>query len=212
MTSWSSYRNLYRAHGFKRVWTHLKESTFFDWWRGTDTETWLPLSAYSTKDSDMKHYQASFTSEAVRALQLAGKGRDLSGWHFYDIGCGKGKILILAAEILGMKAVTGIELSAELAAICRSNIKKAGIQAEVVEANARDFSTYAPHALIYLCDPFGEETFRAVLGHLKAACRECVLIYNNPVYDPSPFGFEKQLETSGWHANYRTGIYRLTAS
>ncbi|MGE0753994.1 MAG: class I SAM-dependent methyltransferase [Alphaproteobacteria bacterium] len=209
MTSWQSYKNLYRAHGLKRVWTHIRETSLFDWRYGVDTGTWMPLSEYSNTDADMKHYQASFTGEIKRCFTLLRSLCDTASYTFFDIGCGKGKVLILAAQHLPCRGITGVELDHGLAETARRNLEIRSVNGHVVEVNARDFREYAPRSIVYICDPFGEETLHAMLEQITQHCDECYLIYNNPAYAAEPFGFHKIRETGGWHANYRTVIYHF---
>ncbi len=209
MTSWSSYKNLYKAHGFKRVWTHFRETTLFDILNGVDTETWRPLSEYTETDSDMKHYQASFTQEIIKCFNLLRSIAQTDKFTFYDVGCGKGKVLIMAAKYLPCQGIVGIELDENLAAIASKNLQKLGIGAEIIKENARVFNNYAEHSIIYICDPFGVETLTQMLTHITNASKACYLVYNNPVYesDVELAGFKKVGETTGWHNNYHTGIY-----
>ncbi len=209
MTSWTSYRNLYKAHGFKRVWTHFRETTLFDLRHGTDTENWMPLSEYKETDGDMKHYQASFTGEIIKCFHVLKSIARTESFTFYDIGCGKGKVLILAHKHLPCMGIIGVELDAGLAAIASKNLQKLGIKAEVIHENARQFNDYASHSVVYICDPFGKETLAEMLNHITQASHDCFLIYNNPVYEAAveAKGFKKVGETTGWHSNYHTGIY-----
>lgn len=71
-----------------------------------------------------------------RMLKLAGVNKkDL----LYDLGAGDGRVVIIAAKEFGCKAV-GIERSALLAAICRWQVKRAGLQdkVKVIEKNYFD--------------------------------------------------------------------------
>lgn len=209
MTTWASYKNLYRAHGIKRIWTHICETNLFDWQYGVDTETWMPLSEYGATDTDMKHYQASFSGELKRAFRQLRSLCDTSAYTFFDIGCGKGKVLILAEKYLHCANIVGVELNSALVDTARKNLKKLSIDAEVVEANARDFNGYKPYSIVYICDPFGNETMQRMLEHITQQCDGCYLIYNNPTHAVESFNFHKITETTGWHANYRTAIYHF---
>src|SRR5713226_561215 len=54
---------------------------------------------------------------------------------FVDLGCGKGRALILAHEA-GFRNLIGVEMSPKLAAAARSNLQRLGIAATIVEGNA----------------------------------------------------------------------------
>jgi predicted RNA methylase len=136
---------------------------------------------------------------------------DITNHYFYDIGAGKGKILILANEYLKCRAYYGIECNEELASIARSNLQKTGAQGIIVQGRAEQFTDYAEQCIVYLCDPFGEDTLRAILTQIKQKARTVILAYNNPVYPVDSYGFVRVAETTGWHANYQTGIFIYTA-
>lgn len=209
MTSWTSYKNLYKAHGFKRVWTHFRETTLFDILNGVDTENWRPLSEYSQTDSDMKHYQASFTREVIKCFNLLKSIAKTESFTFYDIGCGKGKVLILAAEHLPCRGIVGIELDDHLTHIASNNMQKLGLKSEIIRENARQFNDYSKRSIVYICDPFGKETLQQMLVNITQASDDCFLVYNNPVYEAlvEAARFKKVGKTTGWHSNYHTSIY-----
>lgn len=56
----------------------------------------------------------------------------------YDLGCGDGRILIAAVKKYKCKAL-GIEKNPRIAALARANIKKAGLDIQIVVGDAREF-------------------------------------------------------------------------
>ncbi|KKM77600.1 hypothetical protein LCGC14_1368400 [marine sediment metagenome] len=56
----------------------------------------------------------------------------------YDLGCGDGRILIAAVKKYNCKAL-GIEKNPRIAAIARANIKKAGLDIQIVVGDARNY-------------------------------------------------------------------------
>jgi len=56
----------------------------------------------------------------------------------YDLGCGDGRILIEAVRRYKCKAV-GIEINPERAKLARENIKKAGLDVQIVVGDARKY-------------------------------------------------------------------------
>jgi tRNA1(Val) A37 N6-methylase TrmN6 len=115
---------------------------------------------------------------------------DYGKFVFIDFGCGKGKVLLLAAE-LPFKQIIGVELSSELICVAAENLKsyvRRTRMSNVFHLNCMDASEYRiPHepAIFYFYNPFRAEVMRKVLenirGSLAAAPREIYLVYLNPV-------------------------------
>ena len=105
--------------------------------------------------------------------------------RFLDVGCGKGFVLKAAAE-QGFRAVGGIEYDEKLAAICRRNMARLGLdgRVRVIRGNAADFRGYGGYNCFYFFNPFRPEIMAAVVD---AICRQCrgrdvLLIYYHPRY------------------------------
>jgi SAM-dependent methyltransferase len=107
---------------------------------------------------------------------------------FVDYGCGKGRVLILAAAYR-FAGIIGVEISEGLAAAARVNVDRAlGAQARariaIVNCNARDFAL--PHAasVLYLYNPFHGDILRAVFEQVRRSLaanpRRLYVIFNNP--------------------------------
>jgi SAM-dependent methyltransferase len=81
-----------------------------------------------------------------------------SQFTFVDLGCGKGKALLLAAD-LGFRRVVGIDFSPELAAAARENVARLGelgpATAEVVTGDAGAYELPPEPLVIYMFNPFG---------------------------------------------------------
>ncbi|MFE7778456.1 class I SAM-dependent methyltransferase [Streptomyces sp. NPDC057445] len=95
---------------------------------------------------------------------------------FVDVGCGKGRVLLLAAE-LPFRRVVGVEASEALCAIARSNIEKAGEaggngRIDVVHADATQFEVPSDAGLFYFYEPFSAEVADAVLERIEDSIRQ----------------------------------------
>jgi SAM-dependent methyltransferase len=103
---------------------------------------------------------------------------------YIDLGCGKGRTLILAARE-GFQRIIGVEISSQLATIARKNISHVGILAQVIEADASQFEFPDGNLLIYMYNPFGIPIVDAVIRNLiirTERCRDVVfVVYVNPV-------------------------------
>lgn len=109
---------------------------------------------------------------------------------FVEFGCGKGRIVLDAAQRYRFKTVIGVELSEELVDVARALVVQRGgrlrckdVRIEAADATrfpVPDDMTYA-----YLFNPFTGETFMHVLDNiiesLDRAPRKVTIIYVNPV-------------------------------
>ena len=105
---------------------------------------------------------------------------------FVDLGSGKGRALLVASEFPFAKIV-GVELSSELHAIAEKNIElyRPAIQPcrnfELCRENAAAFAFPAMPLVLFMFNPFGEETIRRVLENLalslRTAPREAFFVY-----------------------------------
>lgn len=113
-----------------------------------------------------------------------------ANYHILDFGCGKGRVLAVAAWY-GFKKITGIEFSAELCAEARNNITP--VQAKfpekifnVIHANAAEYEIEDDTNVFFFFNPFDATVMLAVvkniLRSLKNHQREIYVVYVNPVH------------------------------
>lgn len=127
---------------------------------------------------------------------------DLRTLHLIDIGCGKGRTLLVGARY-PFRTITGIELSPVTSAIAMQNVERytardrAMCKAIFVRcANGTDFEVPDDHLLITMYNPFFGKTFETCIQHLHNAARRyphrhMYLAYINPWH------CEEWLEQSG---------------
>jgi predicted RNA methylase len=117
---------------------------------------------------------------------------DPERFAFVDLGCGKGSVLILAARH-GYGRVIGVELDSSLVDVARANVAVAASElgerggvVQVVRADAALFELPEAPLVVYLYNPFGEQTLHAVREELERSMRESprpvVVAYYNPVH------------------------------
>jgi len=109
---------------------------------------------------------------------------------FVDLGCGKGRPLLVASE-LPFRDIVGVELSPELARVARANAaliaarypQRTPIRVEVGDATA--FPVPAGNVVLFLYHPFGREQVQKVVRAAEAALaaerRAIYIVYYNPV-------------------------------
>ena len=172
---------------------YAKESLAFDLLHGTNTHLRAPKLEQPGTETERKDgvlYVASWTSVVRRALALSetvlGEERFREA-QFFDLGCGKGKALLVYAMYYGPRAnpaAVGIDYDRALCEIAEKNILKLGPAANRVVVHcdsALNIGNYikAGTLIIYLYNPFQGETLRCTLNRI--AKYPHVLIYVDPV-------------------------------
>lgn len=115
----------------------------------------------------------------------------LEGYTFVDLGCGKGRPMLVASEF-PFKELIGVELSDELAETARRNIVRFSARypsRPPMRAQTGDAVLF-PHPqgnlVIFLYNPFGEEVMRHVIAAIEMALdtepRSVFVVYYNPLW------------------------------
>jgi SAM-dependent methyltransferase len=104
---------------------------------------------------------------------------DVPRWRFIDLGCGRGRALILAHES-GFTKLTGVEFSPALCRAATHNLALRGVNAELICGDARDYRFPDEPAVVFLYHPFGEAIMRQVVANFGKAPR--IVVYVNPVH------------------------------
>jgi SAM-dependent methyltransferase len=125
--------------------------------------------------------------EIMAALEI-----DFSEFTFIDIGSGKGRALLLAAEY-PFRRVSGIELLPELNSVAEENIRKflgekrACGEVHAVCADATEFIFPAESLVVFLFNPLPKAGLKRVIENLEASLREyprpVYVIYTSPVFE-----------------------------
>lgn len=113
-----------------------------------------------------------------------------------DLGCGCGRVLAVFAR-RPLRYCRGIEFDAGAAGIARANarrLRKRRAAIDVITADVADYQ-FDDETLVYLFNPFGAQTLRAVLVNLRLSLelkpRRLRLCYYNPRH-------RDVLQASGW--------------
>ena len=131
------------------------------------------------------HYEATPVADVQRMLDASPLMPERS--TFVDIGCGMGRVVLLAAE-RPFRQIVGVEISPALHEIARANreaypadkLKCRDIR--LVRADASDFTFPRGDLVVYLYNPFRTEVLDPVLDALLAiSSREIVLMYHTPL-------------------------------
>ncbi len=110
--------------------------------------------------------------------------------NIIDFGCGKGRVLVVAAY-QGFKKITGIDFASELCDIARQNItpvkeKFPDKTFRVININATDYNIEDDADVFFFFNPFNHVVMLAVIKNilrsLKRNPREVFAVYVNPVH------------------------------
>lgn len=100
----------------------------------------------------------------------------VSDYSFMDVGCGKGRVLLLASE-LPFRSIMGVELHDALCAAARRNVKRwtrrprACSRISVVCADVLDMTLPDEPVALFLFNSFGADLMRPFLEKLIAAAK-----------------------------------------
>jgi SAM-dependent methyltransferase len=98
---------------------------------------------------------------------------NLQDYSFIDVGCGKGRMLLLASE-LPFRQVIGVELNGVLASAAARNVdawekaRKAVAPIQVLHQDATEVARPDGPCVFYLYNPFGAPVLQKLLDRLEA--------------------------------------------
>jgi SAM-dependent methyltransferase len=172
------------------VWRNLSDllsEVIFDLRHGVETCVPRELSSLDIASPALKdgvQYQAS-NPRLVRVL-IDALPSEARAARFVDFGCGKGRVLLLAAEA-GFTRLTGIEFSPALAHAARQNLGRVlslNIKHEVLTIDAASFTIPDEPVVLFFYNPFGGETLDRVLDNIRrrieSSSAKIWVIYLNP--------------------------------
>ncbi|MGA8858005.1 MAG: methyltransferase domain-containing protein [Candidatus Bathyarchaeia archaeon] len=123
-------------------------------------------------------------------LEVAKKMLDLSqikpGEVLYDLGCGDGRLIILAAKDVGAKS-TGIELREDLVERARTEIKRLNLEdkVKVIQGNFFDVNISDANVItLYLTSSANERLRPKLEAELKAGVRVVSHDFKVPGWKP----------------------------
>ncbi len=161
----------------------------FDWDHRVDT-TWSNVP-FRTRLRELligRQYQPTDSlafHEIMSQLAI-----NFAEFTFVDLGCGKGRALLLASEYPFCR-ILGVELLPELCAIARRNVAKCSGEPqrrrtiEIICCDAREFALPNEPLVVFLFDPFPPVILRQVLAKIEQSLQQTPrplwVAYQNPV-------------------------------
>jgi SAM-dependent methyltransferase len=167
----------------------------FDEAHGTDTAGVLDgrkLGTGVTKGGNLaSRYETTSAAAITTALDSVGAAfADLSGFTFVDLGCGKGKPLMIAASY-PFRRLIGVDSSSACIRIARRNIGNYGpdridrSRIELLTMDVEEFEFPGDPLVIYLFNPFPAKLMERVIAKLENSLRDdprqAAIVYVNPM-------------------------------
>ena len=178
----------------------------FDQIHGTDTSGLVPARDLVTGHENDEHVTAYYAvaPSILRALVERWRStlgsRHITDYTFLDVGCGKGRAVMLASE-LPFRKVVGVDLNPTMAAIAKDNVAKWKIAHKqdptsqaiapitVLHDDALSFDLPRTPTLVFLFHPFEAPVLKAFLRRLEEASsahpQGVDLLYVNAEHGPT---------------------------
>lgn len=177
----------------------------WDFIHGVDTSGQIPLSGldFSSKNKTAGLEYQSHHPALIRAA-LMGLTIKHEDYTFVDIGCGKGRVLLIASEF-PFRRIIGLEFAPPLAEIARQNLRsyrygrQRCAQIEVITGDAMEYDLEPEPLLLYFFSPFSPAILDQIVQRIERSFqrspRELLVIFSGviPMRDRA-FGSRSQYE------------------
>ncbi|MBX3254454.1 MAG: methyltransferase domain-containing protein [Chitinophagaceae bacterium] len=165
---------------------------------GLNTSNPAELKDLTIVKGDIQHssrYEAVnyFILEALlaRLITLTASRR------FTDLGCGKGRAMVVAAHY-GFTNITGVDFASEVCDNARKNMQKAteafSVEYQVLCCNVLDYTINENDCVFFMFNPFSQQTLFAFLEKLETSIKEhprvVYFLYASPRHIETFFEFE----------------------
>ncbi len=159
----------------------------WDLLHGVETCGVIPLTSFEF-ESESKTPGLEYSSSHPRIIRRALRALELpfEQYTFVDMGCGKGRALLIASE-LPFARIVGVEFVPQLAEIARRNLSKhcRAVQRcraiEVLTMDATDYCFPSVPLVLYFANPFMRVVMDEVRRNLEASLRqwnhEVIVVY-----------------------------------
>ena len=155
--------------------------TSFDQEYGVETSKLVWLTNVSSRNYVHGiRYEACSPVACQWAIEAA--GIDYEDYWFMDIGCGKGRPLLIASRYAFPRLI-GIDYSARLCEKAKHNLGILHIpeeRFEIVCCDATDFKFPEHDLFAYFHNPFDPTILAVVLEHIKMAPNRLIIAYEGP--------------------------------
>lgn len=172
----------------------------FDLQYGVETGGWLSpveLQSGHLHDSHITAYHGTQPSSFRGGLaqwqaSMQRTGHSVEEFTLVDIGCGKGRVLMLASEH-PFRRVIGLELNTDIAEVARENLRRWSEHPQAcrdIDVHIGDVLEFAPPpvpTLLYMYNPFDGDLFKRWAQKLAFTIQDRIeplyLLYTYPRYE-----------------------------
>lgn len=201
-TDWKIFRQTLQTSTFReavidsveyiRIRFHERRERFDETY-GTETNGIVGLAeidGIGPHLEEASHYLPTRKREFERMMATVGE-IDHSEHVFVDLGCGKGRIVLLAAA-QPYKKVIGVDFSPTFIRQSKENLERytgpvAAREIELLAIDAMDFVVPPENLVVFMFSPFGPPVFDAVMRNLVASTKQrkqkITIVYYSPDYD-----------------------------
>lgn len=169
---------------------HAREARRFDRRLGVDTGGWIEPTDLTVSVGDVAE---GFTYGGTQARLVRwcfdALPPDRSSFTFVDMGSGKGRVLLYAAEA-GFGRSLGVEFAEELHSVALANAeiaKRRSLSIEPVLGDAGAFEFPDEPLVVYFNNPFSERVMERVIANLSAsyerAPRPVIVLYQQLIVE-----------------------------
>jgi len=143
-----------------------------------------PSAVSPVRYGDGLRYQAA---DYLNLWRVQRRLRPLAEEVFFDVGCGKGRVVCVFARF-SLRRIVGIELAPTLCEAARRNAERLRGRKSPVEIWCGDAAKacYDEGTIYFLYNPFGEDTLREVLTKIEFTLehrpRHVRMVYYNSVH------------------------------
>lgn len=214
--AWSAREALVDTFHYYRAKAHEKGDAFDEMF-GTETSRIVgleDLDGVGQHAGDAVHYWPTRQCEFSRMMETVGH-LDYPDFVFLDLGCGKGRVVLLASGF-PFKRVVGVDFSVALVERARKNLAyySGPLRASDIEFVVADAAEYpVPHdnLLVYMFDPFGPRVLTKVLANLMSCARrgphKVLVLYYAPPYQGLLLAAGFHVVARGQGRNWPFGVY-----
>jgi len=195
-------RRSLREHGLRHTLRAAQRHLAAAWSRLVDrhfdpafgTETRRVVENRDLHDVTSANLARGIRYEPTRALpfrRVLRAARVPADGVFVDLGCGKGRALLLAV-LHGFRRVKGVDYSPALCAAAERNLavfrarRARSFRFDVLAMDAADYAFTRDDTVVYLYNPFDASVLAAVLARLRGSLirhpRPVWVVYHNPVW------------------------------
>lgn len=168
--------------------TQFIQEWSFDHQHQVETRKLLEKEEYTLsnkRNTSIMKYSPTHSRQFQAAIEMLDD--EIKNHRFIDFGCGKGKVLFLAAEA-GFTKITGIEIEKQLFDITKQNIHNSQFRnIDVYNMDALKYTVPGDASLFYFYHPFDIWVFEQVLSNIVESVinhpRNAYIIYVTPVHE-----------------------------